>query len=174
MDPYRLYIKQTLFEGQEYISGTVVDTYALWNIVCSKSPFKRYGEPKEVASRNWLDEHGEDVYIPQNVKLRKFDMEMTFLCTGTADAVRTNVKDFLAYLMGKPSYVNVVGPRLAIYDTYNAIGWKDVRMKSFSTDGLIMDNGDDEVVLEFKVLFEVFDPYTEVKYSDSKGIWWQG
>lgn len=173
MNPYKLYIKQTLFDGQNYISGIEVDTYAQWGIVCSQSPYKRYGDPKDVVSRNWLDEHGEDVYIPQSIRLKKFDLEISFLCNGTANNVRTNVKDFLAYLMGKPSFVAVTGPRLAIYDTFNDMGWKDVRMKSYSTDALIMDNGDDEVVLEFKVLFEVFDPYTEVKYSASKGIWWQ-
>ena len=174
MDPYRLYIRQTSFDGEEYTMGATVDTYTQWGIVCAKSPFRRYGDPKDVVSRNWLDENGEDVYIPFNVMLKKFDLEISFLCNGTANTVRSNVKDFLSYLMGRASTVNRVGARLAIYDTYNAIGWKDVRMKSYSSDGLVMDNSDTEVVLEFKVIFEVYDPYTEVKYSASKGVWWQG
>lgn len=172
MNPHRLYIEQTTYNGVVYTHGTVRDTYATWGIVCSKSPFK-LGDAKDVASRNWLDEHGEDVYIPADVKLKKFDAEFTFLCNGTERDVKYKVKQFHLFLAGKSwktksaigeeTTHTSTGSRLALFDEYNGLGWKDVRFKSFSTDGLVMDNADDEIVLEFKVVFEVFDPFTEVR-----------
>lgn len=175
MDPHRLYIEQTTFNGISYTHSQVRDTYSTWNIVCSKSPFK-YGDAKDAVTRNWLDEHGEDVYIPADVKLKKFDVEFTFLCNGTEEDVKYNTRQFHRFLLGKSwkrktgnseSTVDAHGARLVIYDAYNSLGWKDVRFKSFSADGLVMDNTDDEVVLEFKVIFEVCDPYSEVYVQES-------
>lgn len=173
MEPYRLYIQQTSYDGELYSYGQVVDTYEEWGVVCSRSPYRRFGDPKDVATRNWLDEHGEDVYIPQNVKFKKFDAEFTFLCSAAPNNLRRSVRDFLQYLAGGDGgdVVTAVGARLVIYDTYNQIGWKDVRMKSYSTDGLLMTRGEDEAVLEFKVTFEVYDPYTQVVLHENNGIY---
>lgn len=176
MDPYRLYIQETSYDGTTYTQGPVADTYEQWRIVCAESPYKRYGDPKDVATRDWLDEHGTDVYIPNNVKLKSFDAEFTFLCVGTEASVKTKVRDFHRFLLGKGSYMSgsttipPVGARLVIYDTYNGIGWKDVRLKTFSSEALVMDNSDTEVKLRFKVIFEVHDPYTEVTLSTTNGI----
>lgn len=172
MEPYRLYIRQTSYDGEAYTYGKVVDTLEAWNIVCSKSPYRRFGDPKDVATRNWLDEHGEDVYIPSSVKLKKFDAEFTFLCSGSPNILRHNVRDFLDYLSGGTGggEVTAVGARLVIYDTYNQIGWKDARMKSHSADALLMTRGENEAVLEFKVTFEVFDPHTQVYLGSDNGV----
>ena len=174
MTPYKLYIQPLSYNGRSYFRGTTRDTFESWGIVCSKSAFRYYGDPKDVASRNWLDEHGEDVYIPSAVKVKKFDAEFTFLCNGPENVVKYNVRQFHRFLMGMSwTYkdgrsditVSAEGARLALYDTYNSLGWKDVRLKSFSTDGLVMDNSDDEIVLEFKVVCEVFDPYSAVSVA---------
>lgn len=165
MDPYRLYIQQISYDGVSYgTSAPVVDTYAKWNIVCSESPFKRYGEPQNIASRVWLDEDGSDVYIPADVKCKSFDADFTFLCSGAESDVKSSVLAFHQYLLGKigASGSTPDGARLIIYDTFNSIGWKDVYLKSFSPEGLVMDNGDDEVVLQFKVTFTVNDPVTAI------------
>lgn len=174
MNPHKLYIEQISYNGETYTRGTVRDTYATWSIVCSKSPFK-YADAKDVATRNWLDEHGEDVYIPSDVKLKKFDAEFMFLCNGTEANVKSRVKAFLRFLMGKSwknsqgNTISATGSRLVVFDEYNGFGWKDMRFKSFSTDGLVMDNGDSEVILEFKVVFEVFDPFTEITVATPIG-----
>lgn len=174
MDPYKLYIQQTSYDGVTYTKGNVVDTYTQWGIVCADSPYKRFGDPKEMSTRDWLDEHGLDVYIPASVKLKPFDAEFTFLCVGLEDDVKTKVRDFQRFLLGKGSEISgktvaAVGARLIIYDSFNQIGWKDVRLKSFSSEALVMDNGDEEVKLRFKVIFEVDDPATEIRQSVSHG-----
>ena len=175
MDPYKFYIEQISYDGISYAHSRAYESFKTWGIVCSKTPFRYYGDPKDYATRNWLDEHGEDVYIPTDSKLKKFDMEVTFLCSGTEERVKYNVKQFHLFLLGKTSkykYIHQSGtemegtitgtsPRLAIFDDYSDIGWKDVRLKAFSNDGIVMDNSDEEVVLEFKVTFEVFDPFTK-------------
>lgn len=177
MEPYKFYIEQTSFDGEAYTLGRAYDTYETWGIVCSAAPYRPAGDPKDVATRDWLDEHGEEVYIPADVKLKKFDFEVSFLCNGTEEEVKYNVSQFRNFLLGEESRykrkspsgpdVEVVipstGARLAIYDNYNSVGWKDVRFKAFSSDGLVMDNSDTEIVLEFKVTFEVFDPSTTVE-----------
>lgn len=177
MNPYKLYIQQTSYDGVEYTSGLAQDTLAQWYIVCAESPFRPYGDPKEVSSREWLDEHGKDVYIPSDVKYKSFDAEVTFLCTGIDTSLKENVRDFFNFLTGKSSRVapQPIGARLAIYDTFNGMGWKDVRVKSFSPEALLMYD-QEEAILRFKVIFEVCDPYTEVYLTGSgsnKKIEWQ-
>ena len=168
MEPYKFYIEQCSFDGESYTRGTPRETYETWNIVCSKSVYRHFGDPKEVSSRNWFDEHGEDVYIPANVKLKKFDLEVSFLCNGEYPTLKDKVKSFLLFLMGKNwrneqgNLVASTGSRLVLYDGDNSIGWKDVRFKSFATDAFLKDNSDVESVLEFKIIFEVNDPYTTV------------
>ena len=184
MNPHRLYIEQTSFDGSTYTRGKATDTYATWNVVCSKSVFRNYGDPKDVATRSWLDEYGDDVYIPADVKLKKFDAEFTFLCNGTEADVKYNVRNFQLFLLGKECHykrwderfqqyveaaVAPVGARLVMFDTYNSIGWKDVRCKSFSADTIVMDNSDNEIVIEFKVVFEVNDPWTAVELMSPVG-----
>ena len=190
MEPYRFLVEQTSYDGVSYTAGNAYDTYDTWGIVCSKTPFRIYGDPKEISTRNWLDEHGEDAYFPAEIKLKKFDLEVAFLCNGTEDKVKYNVNQFLLFLQGMESKykfihqsgreveqtIQPMGSRLAIYDGFNSEGWKDVRFKASSSDALVMDNSEEEVVLEFKVTFEVFDPFTKVEVNvgtHGKRIVWQ-
>lgn len=163
MEPYKLYMMQTSYDGLDYTLGDAVDTHARWNIVCAESPFKRYGEPQNIASRDWIDEHGSDVYIPADVKFKSFDADFTFLCAGIESDVKSNFLDFHKFLTGKND--GATGARLVIYDTYNSLGWKDVYLKSISPDAFVMDNGDNEVVLRFKATFRVNDPFTDITLS---------
>lgn len=160
MDPYRLYIQQSHFDGKGYTIGETYDTYKKWNIVCADSPNMPFGGPKDVVSRNWLDEDGEDVYLPKSAYLNKTEVEYTFLCTGTRGSVRQNIKSFLEFLLGRNA--GAVGCRLAIVDSFNSIGWKDMRVKSYSSDAYLDVYADDTVV-KFKVSFDVFDPATELE-----------
>ncbi len=172
MDPYRLYIKQTPFDGVSYdYSAPVVDTYTQWGIVCAESPYKRYGEPQNIASRVWFDDDGSDVYIPEYVTSKSYDAEFTFLCVGTESDVKGNVLAFHKYLLGKTGADGGAskGARLLLYDDFNGIGWKDVYLKSFSSEALVMDNGDDEVKLKFKMTFSVNDPVTPITRTVSHG-----
>lgn len=163
MDPYKLYIQQNAYNGITYSRGVIADTLDKWKIVCAESPYRIFGDPKDVATREWLDEHGKDMYIPSDVKFKSFDADFTFLCTGSNNEVRANMEDFLRFLSGKSSGAasRTVGAWLVVYDTYNKIGWKDVRFKSVSSDALLMYDTND-VVLKFKVTFEVNDPYTKI------------
>lgn len=167
MEPYSLYIEQSSFDGVSYAYGTLLDTYTQWGILCAESPYRPAGDPKDVATRDWLDEHGLDVYIPQDTMLKHFDIEYTFLCVGSEADVKASVMDFYQFLCGKASTINQksiasVGSRLILFDEYTGRGWKDVRLKSFSQDAFVMDNSDDEIKLRFKVVFTVYDPVTPI------------
>lgn len=168
MEPYRLLIQQTSYNGVEYTKGPVVDTLDRWGIVCSESPFRIHGDPKDAVTRDWLDEHGVDAYIPKESYLKSFTAEFTFLCTGSVDDVRANMGDFFKFLCGAGS--DSVGARLVIYDEYNKVGWKDVRYKSHNPDALLMYDVLD-VVSKFKVTFDVFDPATEVTLNGGNLTW---
>lgn len=145
-----------------------------WNVVCREIPFMLFPEPKSNTTRDWLGEDGLDVYSPKVQKLKDYDIDVEFIVkasesTVSDDAATTamaqNVRDFIKFLYGRDT--NAVGSLLAIYDAYTMIGRKDVKVKSVSPDAYFRRDGGNDGIITFKVSFTVYDPATEVSFSNS-------
>jgi len=67
---------------QKTRSGSVIkETVADFDIYCADMPFKLFVEAKEPAKRDWLDEHGDDEYIPDGgLKMKAYTMDVKFCC----------------------------------------------------------------------------------------------
>lgn len=156
-------------------SGNVLDSYTQWGIVCCKVPFVAGGETKEVASRDWHDEHGEDAYIPQKLMFKAYDAEFEMAYKGQElasnpfdlDLAMTNISAFKKWLSGNDTQAGS-GAELKIYSPYSTIGRQGCYLVSISDEDPVVHtkaeggNVYHENVVTFKVKFRVTDPMTDI------------
>lgn len=138
----------------------VVDTLSNWGIVCKDFPFKLYGEAKELSSRDWKDEDGDDEYIPDELKIAAYEIDVEFVYKGDMNTANTKIRGFLDYLTGRGG----TGAELMVYDTYTKIGRQSVRYVSVDEDIFFRQEGGNDVVV-FVVTFKVNDPLTDITLS---------
>lgn len=165
----KTYIQQLSYNGLNYTKGVAVDLLEKFNIGCEEFPFKDKPEAKELPKRDWPGEDGVEVYIPKQVPMKAYEVEVTFIYKGTEETMQTDLKNFINFLYGRNE--GATGARLAIYDEHVKIGRKDVRVLKVSNDFFYDEDWDDEKMAGFKVTFEVDDPVTEVtpKYTVKQG-----
>ena len=159
-------IQQQTFDGSTYTNvGDVVDTQAIYNVVCQDCPFKHLPETKDLAKRDWFDEDGEDVYIPSDgLKFKAYDMDVKFLYVGSESDMSQDIKGFINFLYGK----NTNGsPLMSIYDEYTKTGRRGVHVKSVGNDLLYYSDASSGVIASFRVVFRVTDPVTSITLSTS-------
>lgn len=145
--------KRILFQKQSDTSGTVRSCDE-WNIMPSGIDKILMPEMKELASNDWLDEDGDDEYIPDTPKFKGFELTVTFIYKG--DDPKTDITGFFQYL--------TQGGAFSIYDEHSGYGRTNVRyMKYNPTAYHVNDNGQDGVV--FEITFKVNDPITTITLS---------
>ena len=166
-------IQQQTYNGSSYTNvGSAVDTHEAYHVVCQECPFKMLPETKELAKREWYDEHGEEVYIPTDgLKFKAYDMEVKFLYVGDENKMATDLKGFINFLYGR----NQDGASmLAIYDEYTKTGRRGVYVLSVDNELLAYDDVNrtksnsqlvSDVIAVFKVKFRVSDPVFEYNPS---------
>ena len=156
----RTFIQQLEYDGTSYTKGNIVDMYDEFQMGVEVFPFKEKPETKEVASRDWPDEHGLDTFIPPGgVYLKDYDLEVEIICYGSLSDLHSRIQNFFNFINGRNSSGSA---RLAIYDEHVSQGRKDVRyVKNENTLWHHID-GEDEKIAEFKVTFHVDDPNTHV------------
>lgn len=143
--------------------GSVVNTYTEFGVVCQEIPFKHLPESKDLAKRDWYDEHGEDAYVPvDGLKFKAYDVEATFLYVGTELRMSGDLKNFIAFIYGKNSGGS---PILRIYDEYTQTGRRGVYVQSHSNDLFFFNDVSIEAIAKFKVKFRVTDPVTNISLN---------
>lgn len=160
MVSYNTYVQQISFDGLEYTKGSVVDLLSEFNIVCQEFPFKKNPKPKDLPTRDWAGEDGLDVYIPKQLPVKHYDIEVNFLYKGTEATMRTDLNNFLDFLYGRND--GAVGSRLAIYNEYTGIGRKDIVVAEVENEIYYLTDSDVDAVAKFKIKFTVYDPTTDV------------
>lgn len=165
-------------------SGSVVNSFTQWGIVCCQVPFKAGGETKDVAVRDYPDEHGEYAFIPKSLKMKAYDAEFELAYSGKELATNpfnlslayTNIKSFKAWLTGNDDPTNHpdgTGAELSIYSPFATIGRQGCYLlEIYDEEPRVMtkyENGNNynENVVTFKVKFRVTDPMTDVDLSTS-------
>lgn len=137
--------------------ASVIDTLDSWGIVCKDFPFKLYGEAKELPSQDWKDEDGDDEYIPSELPIASYEIDVEFVYKGTINTANVYIRAFLDYLTGRGG----TGAELMVYDTYTKIGRQHVRYVSVGED-IFWRKEDCGDVVVFEVTFKVNDPVTEI------------
>lgn len=192
MSVYKTYIQQLSLDGQNTPKGSVVDLLERFHIVSQEFPFKKNPKPKELPTRDWAGEDGLDVYIPEDLPMKDYEVEVTFLYVrNTSDngssgygsetaeetrnrLMRKDIGDFIDFLYGKMKAAvsdTVKSGRLAVYDECSGIGRKDVVVAEVENELFYMSDNDSDGVAKFKVKFNVYDPTTDVTASrDQNGV----
>lgn len=168
----KTYIQQLSYNGTSYSSGSVVDLYEKYHIVCQDFPFKKNPSPKDLPTRDWAGAHGLDVYIPDVIPMKEYEIEVTFLYVGTKANIRSDVSGFIDFIYGRvkgKSTDTVKSGRLAIYDEYVAMGRKDVVVSEVNNELYWATDADPDAIAQFKVKFKVYDPVTEVTATVASG-----
>lgn len=155
--------------------SATVNTFTKWGIACCKNPFKTGGKSKELAKRNWHDEHGEDVYMPKKLMMEAYDVEFELGCIVNSDGFNLSkafekITSFKNWLTGNDTEEGS-GAELKIYSPFTGIGRQgcyllevddeDPHLQLKQTAGNIYN----ENVLTFKVKFRITDPVTDITLS---------
>lgn len=156
-------------------TDSVVNSYTQWGIVCAQVPFKVAGKTKDVAKREWPDEHGEDSFIPDKLMFEAYDVEFELAYQGQElssnpfdlSLAVAAISSFKKWLSGNDTSEGS-GAELSIYSPYSTIGRQGIYLLEFSDEDphlqLKQEGGNvyNENVLTFKVKFRVTDPMTDI------------
>lgn len=124
-----------------------------WGIYIKSIPFKVFPDMKDVPSRDWMDENGDEEYIPDTPYFKAYEMECKFVFIGANGTANTQIRSFLEYLAN--------GGMFRIYDTYTKIGRSEVRYVGYSEDILYRRDEDNDIVV-FSVILKVNNPIDEI------------
>ena len=121
----------------------VVNSFTRWGIVCSQVPFKVGCKTKELATRVWHDEHGDDVYIPKKMMMEGYDAEFKMAYKGQELATnpfnlrlaKTQITAFKEWLTGNDTN-DGSGSELKIYSPFSSIGRQGCYLKEISDEDL--------------------------------------
>ena len=153
-------------------SGNSVNTFTQWGIACCNVPFKAGGKTKDLAKREWYDEHGEDTYMPTKLMFEGYDAEFEMACVIKGGAWNLSepfnrIDNFKKWLSGNDT-TEGSGCELKIYSPYSTIGRQGCYLLEISDEDPHLQiaseagNNYKENVLTFKVKFRVTDPYTDI------------
>lgn len=165
MAVYNTYIEQLSFDGNTYSVGEVIDLLKTFNIICQEFPFKKNPKPKDLPTRDWAGEDGLDVYVPEKLPMKHYDVDVDFLYVGTEENIRTDISNFIDFIYGRKKgneNDTVQSGRLAIYNEHVGMGRKDVVVSDVDNEIFYCSDEDPDAVAKFKVRFTVYDPTTEV------------
>lgn len=157
---YNTYVQQLSYDGLQYTKGSVVDLLSDYHIVAQEFPFAKNPKTKDLPTRDWAGDDGLDVYVPKEMPVKHYDIEVAFLYTGTEETIRGDISAFIDFLYGRND--GAVGSRLAIYNEHTGIGRKDVVVSEVDNEIFYLTDEDPDAVAKFKVKFTVYDPTTEV------------
>ena len=160
--------------------NTIVNSLTQWGIVCCKVPFKAGGKTKELAKKEWYDQHGEDTYIPNMLMFEAYDAEFELAYQGqelannpfNLNKAFTQIDNFKKWLSGNDN-VSGSGATLKIYSPFSTIGRQGCYLLEISDEEphvqlkQEMGNLYNENVVTFKVKFRVTDPMTNITIISS-------
>lgn len=113
-------------------------------------PFAVQLEQKELPTNEWLDEDGDDEFVPDKPCFKSFEDEVEF---GIEADTPEDAMGVIAYFIMYLSF----GGAFAMYDERTRIGYEDVRfVKLEPTADKIEKDG--KSIIQFKVVFKVNSP----------------
>ncbi|UKK52660.1 hypothetical protein [Prevotella sp. E2-28] len=161
------YVQRMGLDGQG-VQWPVKESVTEWGIFCKTIPFKLMGSVKKPACQTWLDEDGDEEFIPSTGLLREsYTIEIELGCKKLTasdstkyDVSVNDVRDKVAAFIG---WLQSAG-MIKLYSTHTKIGRQYVRLESVPDDATWKnDNGEEWLI--FKIVMKVNDPSTDIVYS---------
>ena len=137
-------------------NGSPVKDSMDWNIWIKSVPFKLFPEMKDIPSRSWYDQNGDEEFVPDNPVFKAYEMNCEFVFIGAHGLANSKITEFLSYLAN--------GGMFKFYDSHTKIGRTKVRYVSYSEDILYRNQGSEDIVV-FSVTLKVNDPITNIVLS---------
>ena len=109
---------------------------------------------KDLEENNWADEDGNDVYFPNKMRLKSFELKVDVAYTGVVDSHQGALSYFLDYITG------IYADGIRLYSKRLNKGYKGVYLKSISDQRLYKTETDE--VYECVLTFEITDPISPV------------
>lgn len=162
---YKTYVQQLKYDGLAYTKGSVVDLLEKFKVICQEFPFKKNPKPKDLPTRDWAGEDGLDVYIPDVIPVKNYEIEVSFLYVGTEQTIRADISNFIDFLYGRikgDENDTVKSGRLSIYNEHTGMGRKDVVVAEVDNEIFYLTDCDTDAIAKFKIKFSVNDPTTVV------------
>jgi len=131
-----------------------IDIENIYGISVLEEPMLFATEVKETGSRDWVDEHGLDVYDAGTAYFKDFDVDIQFGAINSSTySCQQRYKAFLEFLTTN-------GILHDIYCPWIGMGRTNVRYKGSSDFVFERQNG--VTYMTFKMKFNIADPTTEV------------
>lgn len=118
-------------------------------------------EIKDLPSRNWSDENGEDTYIPPTLPLKPYNITIRIAYKGKPNTAWDKMDFLLDYLTGKDGS----GVETKLFVPHDGIG-RACRLFKIGKPTLTKGNLDD--IMEFELTMKVDNPLSRV--TPVKGI----
>lgn len=146
--------------------AAVKETVADFDIYCAEIPFRLFVEAKDPSKRDWMDEHGDDEYIPDSgLKLKAYTMDVKFCCKGDKFSSNAKIQKFVEYLTG----MDGSGAVMMMYCTWTKIGRRGIRFDKLNDKAELVRDGDGDT-LAFTITFKVNDPVSNITPISASGV----
>ena len=141
---------------KEKEGAPIKDLVTDFELVCLSFPFQLGVEAKDVVTDDWVEENGEDSFVPDVLTLKAYNVDIEVGYKGNEGTALTMVDSFIDYLIGLDGF----GVKLKIYNPHTNIGRQGVRFLKYEPSISFKSNG--EEVYTFKITFRVEDPKTRI------------
>lgn len=146
--------------------ASVKETVADFDIYCAEIPFRLFVEAKDPSKRDWMDEHGDDEYIPDSgLKLKAYTMDVKFCCKGDKFSSNEKIQKFVEYLTG----MDGSGAVMMMYCTWTKIGRRGIRFDKLNDKAELVRDGDGDTLV-FTITFKVNDPVSNITPISTSGV----
>ncbi len=137
--------------GDDY---PVMELGADFSLFETESKFYGNRAVKDIPSRSWNDEDGDDEFVPSTYKYKAYEMQVKLACKGEPRSANDVLTKFKAYLSGGT---------FKVYDSYLGIGRQSVRFVEIPDDATLFRHygGKDEALI-ITLKLKVNDPTTDI------------
>lgn len=150
-------------EGDVFPTYDVLNEFGFWT---KDIPFPLSGEVKGVDSNDYFDEDGDQEWAQKRLRLKAYNMDVTWIARGSKDELLAMFEKFRSYLLG----IEGTGTTFILYSERHHIGMKDVRLNKIYDDVVYDDIDDDHFILQIKMQFKVNDPVSRVFLEEDNTI----
>lgn len=133
------------------------DTSEKYGIYVKDFPFLPVPtKQKNIFSQSWLDEDGDDDYIPSEAYYEPISISVPCIARGLLDTCLTNIRAFVA---------EIGNVEFSVYDTYSKRGFQKCRLVEYSENASVLkrtDSATERVVAQFSLSVKINDPKTQI------------
>lgn len=147
------------------IGDAIKDLRTDFEFVCCEGPdYAALNRVKELSKNTWLDEDGDDMYIPSQMKIQAGTLKVPIGYTGARGTGKVKLKDLVKWLLGRGGNA-LTSEGIWLYSPFVDEGFAKVTL---------LEVGEPEYgylgqyeILETTLTFTIPDPFDNVVFSNN-------